>query len=118
MKGKIADLGRGPAHLTALTCLPPPSSALPIVLRLSTVGSHPLLPFCCHGCRTIMPITIQAFHACLHLHLLLLKLTWLLRSCSWYRVNELAQGAPHACDQSVRGLHCVLTLHSVLLLPL
>ena len=41
MKGKIADLGRGPAHLTTLTSLPPPSSALPIVLRLSTVGSHP-----------------------------------------------------------------------------
>ncbi|DBA91182.1 TPA: hypothetical protein ACH3X2_004059 [Trebouxia sp. C0005] len=36
MREKIADLGRGPAHLSFLTSLPPPSSALPIVLRLST----------------------------------------------------------------------------------
>jgi len=43
MKGKIADLGRGPAHITTLTSLAPPSSALPIVLRLSTVGSHHVL---------------------------------------------------------------------------
>ncbi|KAL0030720.1 hypothetical protein WJX77_003621 [Trebouxia sp. C0004] len=36
IKEKIADLGGGPAHLTILTSLPPPSSALPIVLRMST----------------------------------------------------------------------------------
>ncbi|KAL0051551.1 hypothetical protein WJX82_009694 [Trebouxia sp. C0006] len=47
MKGKIADLGCGPAHLTTLTCLPPPSSALPTVLRLSTVGSHHFLHYSC-----------------------------------------------------------------------
>ena len=48
IKGKIADLGCGPAHLTTLTSLPFPSSALPIVLRLSTVGSphFPLVLLC------------------------------------------------------------------------
>jgi len=70
---KIADLGRGPAHVTILTPPPPPSSALPIVLRLSTVGSHPLLPFSCHVCLTLMPIITQAFDACLHVHQLLLN---------------------------------------------
>ncbi len=48
MTEKIADLGCGPAHLTILTSLPPPSSALPTVLRLSTVGFQPFPPiFCC-----------------------------------------------------------------------
>ncbi|KAL0019008.1 hypothetical protein WJX79_008034 [Trebouxia sp. C0005] len=35
---KIAYLGHGVAHLTVLNSLPPPSSALPIVLRLSIVA--------------------------------------------------------------------------------
>ena len=39
---KIADLGSGPAHMIILTSLPSPTSALPIVLRLSLL--LPCLP--------------------------------------------------------------------------
>ncbi|DBA99961.1 TPA: hypothetical protein ACH3X1_013835 [Trebouxia sp. C0004] len=74
MKEKIADLGCGPAHLTILTSLPPPSSALPIVLRLSTgtedwkssecsslAKAAMLMHLCAHP--NVVPITLLGVQA-------------------------------------------------------